>query len=103
MMHSVTRREVTLREASDERGISYDVLRSWRQWRPDFPEKSRMAGRTALYFDSDITAFLRRNPTLGKGVGWNRRRDVPYDAMGEHPPDHPDDLEVVTIWGEVKR
>ena len=78
MIHGVARREVTLRRWSEDRGISYDAARSWRQWRPDFPEMSQLAGRTALYYEADLNAFLRRNPNLGKGLGWNRKQpDTP--------------------------
>lgn len=73
MMPLVARREVTLREWADTHGYGYDVVRSWRQWRGDFPSKSRMAGRTALYFEADLNAWKRRYPNLGQGLGWNRK------------------------------
>lgn len=78
MIQVVARREVTLRTWAEERDLTYDSVRSWRQWRSDFPDKSQMAGRTALYYEADLNAFLRRNPNLGHGIGWNRK-EVPAE------------------------
>jgi hypothetical protein len=74
MMPVMARREVTLREWAEEDGYTYSAARQWRQWYPDFPEKSRLVGTTALYFLADLRAWKRAHPTLGHGLGYNRKR-----------------------------
>ena len=77
MIPDVSRREVTLREWWDMRRdswhepggnpVSFNAVQMWRRWWDGVPAPSRMVGRTALYYLSDLDRWKRRYPDIGTG------------------------------------
>ena len=84
----MTRHEITLREWAGRNGWSVDTAKTWlRMYEPELTAcRSRLVGRTWLYYEDALDAWKQGRPSLGLGRGGHTRHIAPPPTPLEPPP-----------------